>query len=96
MKGDGPMKPQRARVMMWISLALMGMVGLPALPAGTVSLNPYTYTVEGQLSMLGNDVCTPSPCMETLNFSFLFQWVHNSIPGLDQFYLGMSFQGPPA
>jgi hypothetical protein len=67
------MKPQRARVF-WISVALMGMVGLTAVPAGAVSLNPYTYNVDGQLSIFGNDVCTPSPCTETLTFSFRFEW----------------------
>ena len=67
------MKPQRARVF-WISLALMGMVGLTSVPAEAVSLNPYTYNVDGQLSIFGNDVCTPSPCTETLTFSFRFEW----------------------
>jgi hypothetical protein len=85
------MKPQRARVF-WISVALMGMVGLTAVPAGAVSLNPYTYNVDGQLSIFGNDVCTPSPCTETLTFSFRFEWVSIGTPTIP-IYLGVVVPG---
>jgi hypothetical protein len=64
----------------------MGMVGLTAVPAGAVSLNTYTYNVDGQLSIFENDVCTPSPCTETLTFSFRFAWIGDPTPPL--FYLG--------
>ena len=64
------MKPLGARLM-WISLALIGMVCLTVIPARATSINISTYDVEGQLSFVGNPVCTPSPCTQTLDLSFL-------------------------
>jgi hypothetical protein len=70
-----------------VYLVVIGPIGLPAVPAGATSFNPYTYNVEGQLSIFGNDVCTPSPCTETLDFSFHFQWVESGAGGIFQIYI---------
>ena len=55
--------------MIWISLALIGMVCLTAAPARALSLD--TYSVDGAMLIVGNPVCGGVPCTETIAFSFL-------------------------
>jgi hypothetical protein len=58
------------------------------LPAHSVWANsvigPYTYDVAGTASIVGNPVCAGTPCVETVNFAFRFQWVETGETGLFQ------------
>jgi len=74
-----------------LGVLFFSVVGLTAVPAQATSIGPYTYTVDGQLSIVGNDVCG-GPCIETVHFDFRFQWVDtgsivfqiNIIPGFTE------------
>jgi hypothetical protein len=67
-----------------LGVLFFSVVGLTAVPAQATSIGPYTYDIDGQLSIVGNDVCSPSPCTETVHFAFRFQWVETGVTGLFQ------------
>ncbi len=69
--------------MLMTKLLLFGMLLVITSQAMATAVSPYTYDVSGQLSIVGNDGCTPSPCRETLDFSFGFAWV---LPNEDGIY----------
>jgi len=52
-----------------VFLIFSGLLLLFAIPAHADSV-AAEYAVNGQLTITGNNVCTPSPCTETLQFSF--------------------------
>jgi hypothetical protein len=60
---------------MKVALVLSAIVLLFIPPAWAIPVNPYTYNVVGDLSIVGNNVCGPSPCTESLHFAFQFAWV---------------------
>jgi len=69
---------------LWVfafALAVFGMVCIADEPSEADSLNPL-FDVSGTMAITGNNVCTPSPCTETINFSFQYGYSYNPSMGL--------------
>ena len=58
----------------FFTLAVLGTVCIANTPVRADSL----YDVNGTMTINGNNVCTPSPCSETVNFSLVFGYTFNS------------------
>src|SRR5664279_2114589 len=71
---------------MWFGLLSMAGVFVCAAPARCDSLP--TYLVQGTMTFIGTNACTPDPCTQEVAFSFDFSY--NAIPDPDRgtVYLG--------
>ena len=68
------------------TLAVFGAVCLANAPLRADPINPF-YDVTGTMTITGNNVCTPSPCRETIDFSFLYGYNYNSAFGVYDAYV---------
>ena len=59
--------------MKWL-FAMVCLLFLAAIPASADSVVGPAYNVTGSVVFTGNNVCG-GPCVETVNFSFTFEWV---------------------
>jgi len=50
--------------------------------ASADTLGDQTWAVSGTISLVGYDVCSPSPCAETINFSFDLYYLSAYTPGI--------------
>jgi len=78
--------------MKWLAV-VVGLVFLGVIPAHADSLVGPAYNVVGSVTFTGNNVCG-GVCVETVNFSFTFQWVSTTGlfgPGIYGSYIPGSF-----
>ena len=78
--------------MKWL-FAVVCLLFLAAIPASADSLVGPAYNVVGSVTFSGNNVCGGT-CSETVNFSFIFQWVDTTGifgPGIYGSYIPGSF-----
>ena len=68
------------------TLAVLGAVCLANAPLRADPINPF-YDVTGTMTITGNNVCTPSPCRKTIDFSFLYGYNYNSAFGVYDAYV---------
>ena len=72
-------------------LASLLTVGITNTPLRADSTNGPIYDVNGTMILTGNNVCTPSPCTETIQFSFQFGYQFTTLGG--NFYSGYAIPG---
>lgn len=72
--------------MFLFTLAVLGMLCLANTPLQADPINSL-YDVTGTMTITGNNVCTPSPCRETIDFSFLYGYNYNSAFGVYDAYV---------